>query len=242
MRFNQTFGFPAVTPCVKVIAIINIISWFFLILIIQRFFLNSPLIFQTFGLVPSMIKSGYIWQFLTYMFIHSSGLFHILFNLIVLWMFGSDLERLWGSRFFLIYYLVCGLGAGVIYVSILLGISFFSSVDSLLSIPVVGSSGAIFGLLAAFGVIFKDRIILFMLIFPMKARTFTYILAGVEILSLLSEGFGSPVANLAHLGGLISGFLFLIIWKNWINIKGVFRRKNYKLRIVREDNHQKVWH
>lgn len=224
----------------------NITAWFFLVLIVQQFFMSSPLVFKILGLVPSFAASGYIWQFATYMFVHSSGLFHILFNMIVLWMFGSELERLWGSRFFLIYYLTCGIGAAVIYAGVLLGIFIFSesTVSPFLNVPVVGSSGAIFGLLAAYGVIFKDRIILFMLIFPMKARTFTYILAGVEILSLLSEGFGSPVANLAHLGGLVSGFLFLMIWKNWTNIMRSFRKKERGrgLHIVKENGRQKIWH
>lgn len=246
MRFQRTFGFYSLTPCVKFLALTNIIFWFFFILIFQQFFLKSPFIFNFLGLVPSLVSQGFIWQFFTYMFVHSHGVFHILFNLLILWMFGSELERIWGSRFFLLYYLTCGVGAGLIYCATLLGIGLFSfeSIIPVFNTPVVGSSGAIFGLLAAYGVIFKDRVILFMFIFPMKALHFTYILAGVELLSLLSEGFGTPVANLAHLGGFISGYLFLIIWRNGAKISRIFsmRRNNYKLRIVKENEPKKVWH
>ena len=126
----------------------------------------------------------------------------------VLWMFGSELEQLWGKRFFFIYYLVCGVGSAVVY---FIGVTLYSLLGgshAVLNIPVVGASGAVFGLLLAYGWIFGDRLILFMFIFPMKARTFTILIACVELMSMLGSGFGSPVANLAHLGGLLSVFYF----------------------------------
>ncbi len=168
------------------------------------------MIYHLLGFVPSKVShSFFIWQFFTYMFIHSAGLFHILFNMMVLWMFGSELEQLWGKRFFFIYYLVCGVGSAVVY---FIGVTLYSLLGgshAILNVPVVGASGAVFGLLLAYGWIFGDRLILFMFIFPMKARTFTILIACVELMSMLGSGFGSPVANLAHLGGLLSGFLFL---------------------------------
>ena len=195
--------------------------------------------YQYFGLTPALIKDyGLIYQIFTYMFIHAQGMFHILFNMMVLWMFGSELERLWGSKFFLMYYLFCGAGAAVLYCLASFGIHAFSSVDWLLGKPVVGSSGAVFGLMAAYGWLFKDRIIYVMMFFPMRAVTFTYLLVAIEVLSMLSSGLSGPVANLAHLGGLISGFLFLICWKNWSIISSRFERHR-RLRIVRPEDAKK---
>ncbi len=162
------------------------------------------------GFVPSAVTEKFlVYQFFTYMFIHSAGLFHILLNMMVLWMFGSELEQLWRKKFFLTYYLVCGVGAALVYFVGINVYSFFGGQSALMDIPVVGASGAVFGLLLAYGIIFGERVVLFMFLFPMKARTFTILIAGLELLTMLQSGFGSPVANLAHLGGLLSGFLFL---------------------------------
>ncbi len=244
MRSVYSIGFPVVSPLVKALVAANAAVWFFLILLLQQFFLDSPYVFQFLGLVPSEFLSGFLWQPFTYMFIHSSGLFHILFNMVILWMFGSELERLWGSRFFLAYYLTCGVGAALIYCTALTIIAFFTEVH-LTGVPVVGSSGAVFGLMVAYGLIFKDRILYVMMIFPMKARTFVFFLAGIEVLSMLSSGLGGPVANLAHLGGLATGFLFLICWKNWhLFSSWVKRKRPYRLHVVRSDpaGGKRRWH
>ena len=201
---------PRTTPCVKLLIIVNLLCWFALVSVIQRFFMKTDTIFYLFGFVPSAIENNFfIWQFFTYMFIHGSGLFHILFNMMVLWMFGSELEQLWRKKFFLTYYLVCGVGSALVYFIGVKLYSVFGGQSVIMDIPVVGASGAVFGLLLAYGLIFGERIVLFMFVFPMKARTFTILIAAVELLTMLNSGFGSPVANLAHLGGLLSGFLFL---------------------------------
>ena len=200
---------PRTTPCVKMLIIINLVCWFLLISLIQRFFMKTDDLYHLLGFVPSLIDRFYIWQFFTYMFIHSNGIFHILFNMMVLWMFGSELEQLWGKKFFLNYYLTCGVGSALVYFIGVKLYSIFGSYSAIMDIPVVGASGAVFGLLLAYGWIFGERLVLFMFIFPMKARTFTILIAAVELMTVLSAGFGSPVANLAHLGGLLSGFLFL---------------------------------
>ncbi len=246
MRYSSyTIGIPQFSSIVKKLAIINVGIWFFLILILQQFFLENPYLFKVLGLVPSLfLNQGFIWQPFTYMFIHSSSLFHILFNMLILWMFGSELERLWGSKFFLTYYLVCGVGAALIYLLVLSVVSLFHPLGIINQTPVVGSSGAIFGLMLAYGVLFKDRVLYIMMIFPMKARTFIYLLVGIEIFSVLSSGLGGPVANLAHLGGLATGLLFLILWKNWSNIRAPKTMR--RLRIVKTDDekakHKKTWH
>lgn len=201
---------PRITPCVKMLITVNLICWFILIAVVQNFFMKTDSIYYLFGFVPSAINNYFfIWQFFTYMFIHSSGLFHILFNMLVLWMFGSELEQLWKKKFFLLYYLICGVGSALVYFIGVNLYSIFGGSSAVMNIPVVGASGAVFGLLLAYGLIFGDRIILFMFVFPMRAKVFTILIAGVELLTMLNSGFGSPVANLAHLGGLLSGFLFL---------------------------------
>jgi membrane associated rhomboid family serine protease len=198
------------TPAVKGLIIANVAIWFVLQLILEEWILREPLVTLYLGLVPELFLKHFLaWQPITYMFLHSANPFHILFNMIMLWWLGSELEQRWGSRFFLIYYFASGIGAGLIYAFGLLLASLFSaSAPSALSIPVVGASGAIFGLLLAYGMIFGERIVSFMMLFPMRAKYFVMILGAVEVATLLNNGH-SNVANLAHIGGLLAGYLFL---------------------------------
>ena len=223
---------PKTTPVVKKLIIINLAVWFVFVLVIQSFFSNKMGIYNLFGFVPSSIESFFfIWQFFTYMFIHSSSVFHILFNMLILWMFGSELEAVWKHRFFITYYLACGIGAAIFY---FIGVKIYTLITgeiNIMSIPVVGSSGAMFGLLLAYALMFGNRIVLFMFLFPMKVRNFTILIACVELVTMLRSGFGSPVANLAHLGGLLSGFIFLRLQvlnqKRGIFKKSFFRQKKH---------------
>ena len=228
------------TPCVKALIIINLVCWFFLVAIIQNFFVKTDIVYRVFGFVPSVVdKYFFIWQFVTYMFIHSAGVFHILFNMMVLWMFGSELEQLWRKKFFLTYYLSCGVGSALVYFIGVKIYSLFGGSPMIMDVPVVGASGAVFGLLLAYGLIFGDRLVLFMFIFPMKARTFTLIIAGVELMTMLGAGFGSPVANLAHLGGLLSGFLFLnsrSFWQKWREGDMFSNYKKQKFKVLNGQN------
>jgi membrane associated rhomboid family serine protease len=204
------------TKAVKGLIIANVAAWIGLVLILQNMILHDQLIYDWFALTPArFVMEFHVWQVFTYMFLHSTGVFHILFNMLVVWWFGAELEMRWGTRFFLTYYLVCGVGAGLIYVAGAV-ISAYATGNVLnLGTPLVGASGATYGLLLAYGLLFGDRIIYFMMLFPMKARYFTLIIGGVELFNLLDSGMGSPVANLAHLGGLIAGFLFLNIVARW---------------------------
>jgi len=146
MYYSQIM-IPRTTSCVKILIIANIVCWFFLVSILQRFFVKSDIIYQLFGFVPSSIENSFfIWQFFTYMFVHSQGVFHILFNMLVLWMFGSELEQLWRKKFFLTYYIVCGVGAALIYFIGVKLYSLFGDSNAVMNIPVVGASGAVFGL------------------------------------------------------------------------------------------------
>jgi membrane associated rhomboid family serine protease len=154
------------TPSVKKLLILNLVIWLLGQVILEGYFLQTPWISTTLSLVPERILfAGSVWQLLSYMFLHTSQITHILFNMLTLWFFGGELEQKWGSRFFLLYYLGCGFGAGLIYVfgSALSTLVFNLSVLNL-TIPVQGASGAIFGLLLAYGMIFGDRIVHFFMI------------------------------------------------------------------------------
>lgn len=202
-----------VTPVVKKLIILNISVWLILVMILQKVFLSRNYVFEYFGLVPaSVITDFFIWQPLTYMFVHSSSFFHLLFNMLVLWMFGSELESRWGRRFFLSYYLVSGVGAAILYVVLTLIYSLISGHGAPLLTPVIGASGATFALILAYGLVFGERIVLFMFLFPMKAKYFALLLGIIELLTLLDSGYGSQVSNLCHLGGIVSGFLFLFFY------------------------------
>lgn len=165
------------------------------------------------------------WQFLTYMFLHDPGGFtHILFNMFALWMFGSTLERLWGSRRFLIFYLICGLGAAMVqmvamwfdvnqaYNAYTLGKASQDDVMRAVFGSVVGASGAIMGIFAAFAYTFPNTELLIIPIpVPIKAK---WAMAGMIALDLFG-GFSnqnSGVAHFAHVGGALIGLILLIIW------------------------------
>ena len=150
------------------------------------------------GLVPAWIwKRLFLWQLVTYLFLHG-GFFHLLFNLFTLWMFGREIEALWGEREFLKYYFLCGIGAGVTTVLLTLNST----------VPTIGASGAIFGVLLAYGLAFPERQVFLWFIFPIKAKHLIWLFAGLELLasfSYTSDGIG----HFAHLGGMLFGFLYL---------------------------------
>lgn len=153
---------------------------------------------QKLGLVPFRVwKNFELWRLVTYVFLHGS-FFHLFLNLFVFWMFGSELETHWGSGEFLKYITIGGIGAGLLHVVV--------SHNSL--IPVVGASGVVFALLLAYGLEFPDRKIYIYFLFPVKARYLVMILGAVEILMIVSDR-SSNIAHLAHLGGMVFGFIYL---------------------------------
>ncbi|MCZ0931995.1 MAG: rhomboid family intramembrane serine protease [Oligoflexia bacterium] len=246
MRYvSQIYNFN-ISSVVKAILIVNFSIWFGLVVVLQGLFFEKNYVFYFLGLTPNRVfQDFWLWQVFTYMFVHAKGVFHILFNMFALWMFGSELERLWGSRFFLTYYLVCGLGAGCIYLlSLFIGFSFFNLSPLVFSVPMVGASGAIFGVLFAYGLIFRERVILFMMIFPMKALHFTLLIGGIEFVSLINSGVGSAVSHLAHLAGFLTGFVFLQGWKKMQNLKiRRWKKGPVHLKILKnDDNKEDVYH
>jgi membrane associated rhomboid family serine protease len=220
-----------ITPVVKRLIIITVVIWIFGQLILENIF--NIRISSFLALYPSkVIFDFFIWQPFTYIFLHSFEWSHIVFNMLMLWWLGSELETLWGWRFFLLYYFVTGVGAALIYC---LGIGIYAyasgSPQGLLT-PVVGASGAIFGLLLAYGRFMGDRIVSFMMVFPMQAKHFVMLLGGIQIVSLLSSGFvGGEVAYLAHIAGLLSGFLFLWGREKWI-ARSLNKKSGRKLRLI----------
>ena len=222
------------SPMVKRIIIVNVFVWLVLQSIVENLFLSHPYFTQYLSLTPrSLVESFFIWQPLTYMFLHSDSVFHVLLNMISLWFFGSELEYRWGSRSFLNYYFVCGLGAAFVYIFGVVLVGLVQGNPPLAySIPVLGASGAVFGTLLAYGILFGDRIIYFFGVFPMQARMFILIIGVIEVISLINGRLGaSPVANLAHLGGLITGYVYLVFWTQ-IRIRGNFffkGRRKFKL-------------
>lgn len=179
-----------------------LIAWnviFFLVQILAGRFVRGldVAILVNIGLVPRDFWHGHIWQLASYMFLHGS-FFHLAFNMLALWMFGSELEYLWGPRRFLTYYFFTGIGAGLTN-AVFEPHSMF---------PIVGASGAIYGLLLAFGMFFPNRPILIWFLFPMPAKYFVILFGAIEFFASLSPG-RDGVAHLAHLGGLLFGFLYL---------------------------------
>ncbi len=192
------------TPAIKYLLISNT-AVFLLSLIVGAGSFSS-----WFGMTPGTVFSEFrLWQFFTYMFIHA-GPWHLIFNMFFLWMFGCEVERTLGTREFVKYYLACGVGAALLH----LIVSFLLS-SSGVDVPVVGASGAIYGVMAAFAVLFPERVItlLLFLVLPvqLKAKYLVMIFAGISVLLGTVGAFGNAdgVAHFAHLGGMVAGFLYL---------------------------------
>jgi membrane associated rhomboid family serine protease len=168
------------------------------------------------------------WQFVTHMFMHGSW-GHIIGNMFVLWMFGSVLENLWGPKRFLTFYIVCGLGAALAHMTVLYFenqelIKAFNSLSPVekqmyygnfmrqLNAATLGASGAVFGCLAAFGYLFPNRYIYLNFLFPIKAKWFVMIYAGMELFLGIKSSAGDNVAHFAHLGGALVGFILVYYW------------------------------
>jgi membrane associated rhomboid family serine protease len=207
-RYRFSFG-QGLTPAVKNLMIAT--GAVFLIQQILRMIsidLYVDYFLNYFALDPEKVwNQYYIWQLFTYIFLHGD-FFHILFNLFSLWMFGGELESYWGSRRFLFYFFFCGIGAGIFTV--------------LLSpYPVIGASGAIYGILLAFGWLFPNRPIYIYFLFPIPAK---YMVVIFGLIEFFSSGSGGGVAHLTHLGGLVFGFFFMA----YPAIRQKLRREYYK--------------
>jgi rhomboid family protein len=164
---------------------------------------------HAFGLVPSGVTHGLrFWQPFTYLFLHdATSIWHILANMFVLYMFGRELELVWGRNKFLQYYFLTGVGAGLINVLVKTIPVFWGQLPS--DTPTIGASGAIFGVLLACAILFPDRqVILFPIPIKLSMRTFVLIMTALEFLGTFGLG-GDNVSHLCHLGGMLIGYIYL---------------------------------
>jgi len=198
-RSSASLFYQSFPPGVKWLIVANVAI--FLIDFFGSMLADRP-IFLALNLMPlAVVKHLAIWQLVTYMFLHSTGgVGHILFNMLALWMFGAAVEQTWGTRRFVQYYFICGIGAGicVVVANLIFGDPYQR---------VIGASGAIYGLLLAFGMLFPDQEILLMFLFPIKAKYLVMIFGAIAFISSFQTS--GTVSNLAHLGGMLVGFIYI---------------------------------
>ena len=180
------------------------------------------------GLSPRLVLTrGFVWQLITYMFLHG-GFWHLTLNMFIIWMFGSQLEAVWGGERFLKYYIICGIGGALF--------SFIFAYNTL----VIGASGAGYGILLAYAVLFPYNQIYVWGIFPVRARTLVIVLAAIEFLSGISGGDG--IAHFAHLGGMAAGLLYMRTdhraWRFWGRLREIFKGMPIRIKLREEDDEE----
>jgi len=224
-RWDQSSLRPSLfTDAIKLIISIN-----FLIFILQYFSGIEDKLFPIFGIVPSKTFGELmLWQPFTYLFFHG-GIWHVLINMFVLWMFGSELEKYWGKREFLRFFFVTGVGSGLVTV--------LFSLSS--STPVVGASGAIYGVLLAYGLMFPNRLVYLYFLIPIKVKYLVILIGTIAFFSSLNPGY-SNISHLTHLSGMIIGFVYFRSNLNWNTINHfVIHRKNEIKRHYKDKKNEK---
>ena len=209
-EYGRSRLFPNLPPVVRNIVIINIV-------VMIATWIGGDRMYGTFALFSFGSPFFRPWQLVTHMFMHG-GFWHIFFNMYALAIFGPVLEHQWGSRKFLIFYFVVGIGAALCHNLVMhlqiINASSPAVVQHLMQIPTVGASGAIYGVLLGFAMLFPNAELrlIFLPFFPLKAKWLILIFAGIE---LLTGVFGSAdgVAHFAHLGGMLFALILILIWK-----------------------------
>lgn len=205
-----SFG-PGITPGVKNLLIINTV-----VFVLMYFFGLGNFFIRLFSLIPYYSLNGFqLWRFVTYIFLHG-GFGHIFFNMFALWMFGVGLERIWGTKEFYKFFLLTGIFAGLS-----MAIFNFGSL-----VPTIGASGAVYGILMAYALLFPEQEIYLYFLFPIKMKYFALILGAIEFLSSFQY---DGIAHFAHLGGMVAGYLYLKS-KYGPRIPGIqelFKKKHY---------------
>jgi membrane associated rhomboid family serine protease len=215
---HYSFGPGPITPAVKWLIIANVAMFL-------ATWIYGPIV-DFLGLTPRLVVERFwIWQLATYLFLHG-GPVHILFNMLGIWMFGVELERLWGTRQFLKYYAITGIGAGltVLAVGLVLGAS-----SETYRFPTIGASGALYGLLVAFAYYYPDRPLLMFFLFPIPAKYFVMIVGAMAFLSAPQ----SRVSESAHLGGLVIGYLYLRAGRGGLTAELKYRYLKWKMNRLR---------
>lgn len=213
-----------VTNAIKILVIINV--GMYLLQIITESQLDM---IRIFGLSTKTIWP-LIWQPITYMFMHG-GVWHVAINMFILWMFGSELEAIWGKTEFLKYYFVTGIGAGLVWLLFNIGGS---------NAILIGASGAVYGILMAYGLMFPNRIVYLYFLFPVKVKWFVLFIGAIAFFS--SMGTGSNISHLTHLSGMLIGYLYLRFSDHWRSIIFNFRKKIVEMKSMQKDrdNQQKM--
>jgi membrane associated rhomboid family serine protease len=196
-EISYSFGGP-LTPAVKAIIIANCVV--FLMQVLTRGLLTVWLALEPLKVLPFGFQ---IWRVATYMFAHG-GVMHLLFNMLMLFIFGCSIERTWGTRSFYRYYFLCGLGAALFS---------FIPVPEFYAHPTIGASGAVYGILLAYAVLFPHNRIYIFLTLPVEARYVVMALGFIAFAGSLSGGDG--IAHVVHLGGLVTGYALL----RWVGIR-----------------------
>jgi membrane associated rhomboid family serine protease len=214
-------GFSLFPPVIKYLLIINIgvfvIEFFFLDMLKAGTVSIGDVFLKNFALFTWNSPFFRPWQVFTYMYMHGS-FSHLFFNMFALWMFGMELENLWGSKTFFLYYTICGLGAGLANLLIAPLFTFTPP-----NVPTVGASGSIYGVLIAFGMLFPNRYIYIYFMLPIKAKYLVLIYMGVEVFAVMSQS-QTGIAHVAHLGGAVVGALYV----QFILKKSRFKFTTYK--------------
>ena len=217
-----SFGPGPVTPAVKALLYANVGVYLATLFV--------PAIVDWLGLVPKLvIERRFIWQPVTYMFVHARTPTHILFNMLILWMFGVELERMWRTRFFLKFYAVTGIGAGLI--SILVSLLPFAATRATYDANIIGASGALYGLLLAYALYYPNRPILMFFFFPVPAKYFVAILGGIAFITSM-EG-NSGVAATTHLAGLLVAYVYLQGGRGGLTAEIKYRYLKWKMNRLR---------
>lgn len=217
-----TFGPGPLTPAVRALLWTNVGLY-----VVSLFY--RPLV-DWLGLIPQdVVEKHYLWQPVTYMFLHARTPTHILFNMLILWMFGVELERLWGTRFFTKFYAVTGIGAGI--TTILVSMLPFAVVHATYVSNTIGASGALYGLLLAFAMYYPNRPILMFLFFPVPAKYFVAILGAIAFITSI-EG-GGTIAATTHLAGLMVAYLFLQSGRGGMTAEIKYRYLKWKMNRMR---------
>ena len=216
---HYSFGPGPITWAVKWLIIANAVMFIATLI-------YSPLVLYL-GLIPQVVvERQWLWQLVTYMFLHGSPV-HILFNMLGIWMFGVELERLWGTRQFLKYYAFTGIAAGLTVLAV--GFLPFAWAAQTYNAATIGASGALYGLLVAFAYYYPDRPLLMFFLFPIPAKYFVMI---VGAMAFLSAPY-SRVSEAAHLGGLVFGYLYLRGGRGGLSAELKYRYLKWKMNRLR---------
>lgn len=210
-RYDQISPVPPLTPVVRGLVIACVVLFFADFLLANLGIVDLR---EYLGIVIPRIKNDYwLWQFVSYIFMHGQPL-HLLLNMLILWYFGSEIEMRIGAKGFLTYFFLCGIGGGIFNFAVNVAFRDPAAAGG----PIIGSSGAIYGILAAYGIFFGSRYFLVFFLFPMKAKYFVLIVAALELFMGVQVNPNDNIAHFAHLGGMGVGAFYL--WARYFRNSG----------------------